>query len=603
MCGGSRYRHNALATVVMATIMTAAVMAPGPWLTPALADPGKPTVEFAWDGQFFLGQLPHGEEFLIEIALPVGQEFASAHIWKADGASCADRPRDAQGVSFQPLSQPLAGSAARAAAADKPENRVVIHAPDLQYSTAYCFRFKAIERLTPDDIAALRRAVEDLVVRMSPDNLRDAARRRDFLHRALGPLGDKKWRDATGQLVPLLDWVARRAEDDPAFERTRQAFDDESQARVRVADQVSKLRQLEVPDPGTAFGKQSSAVTAALKQRTSLIALAETNQFYRRDRSALDESGDDLSSAGQALQNTARQLESTAKEARTLACSSDKSGLPALERERAALDAEVRALDSEVTTLDAQLGAAPDQPGAERKRKARDKARAGRDRKRAEQSALKARSDARATLCDRLRDMEGYGRRLARDLDRQRERGRQRAELVRQFRARVQTMSDVEFPIEIVHGDAPIDPTYTERAGFYISGDVGVAYPYFSPGNIGASLFVGVSFHFTAVDKDIPLGQHDSLAKRCSLVAGVTITGVRDDADTVRGVAGDQAFLGGLGCRLTDYLRVAAGGALFRQRDPNPAIDREPLRIAPYVALSVDSDVIGLIKDLLSRGR
>lgn len=155
-------------------------------------------------------------------------------------------------------------------------------------------------------------------------------------------------------------------------------------------------------------------------------------------------------------------------------------------------------------------------------------------------------------------------------------------------------------------GTTPV-PSYTERAGLYISGDVGVMMPIFpATGEIGFAPLVGASFYLVPVDKDEPLkcaGTPDcDFWKRFALTGGIAIN-VRDSAGTVKGVIGDTGLFVGAGLRVTDYLRLGGGAVFVTQKSQNPLLPGEPVRAAPYVAASVDIDVAGTVKDIYTKGR
>ena len=154
-------------------------------------------------------------------------------------------------------------------------------------------------------------------------------------------------------------------------------------------------------------------------------------------------------------------------------------------------------------------------------------------------------------------------------------------------------------------------PSYTERAAWYFSLDMGVVMPFFttwgpiSAKSVDIAMYTGFNLYFTAVDKDDPLSNQGNfyvtLPQRFSISAGMTLDGIRDPEGSVSGIIGDKALLAGFGLRITDYLRVNSGAIFFRQANRNPVSGKKHLRLAPYLAFSIDMDVVGTIKDFFTK--
>jgi len=51
----------------------------------------------------------------------------------------------------------------------------------------------------------------------------------------------------------------------------------------------------------------------------------------------------------------------------------------------------------------------------------------------------------------------------------------------------------------------------------------------------------------------------------------------------------------GAGLRLTDVLRLGGGAIVIKGEDPDPTINRTRLRLTPFVALSADIDLAGVL--------
>ena len=158
--------------------------------------------------------------------------------------------------------------------------------------------------------------------------------------------------------------------------------------------------------------------------------------------------------------------------------------------------------------------------------------------------------------------------------------------------------------VQVLTSSASTDAlSYKERAGWYLSFDVGVLAPLLGESSATVTPYFGLNFYFAPVDKDVPLSVDGGLSKRFSLVAGITLGEVADTSASITGTAwsdSSRALLLGAGLRVTDYVRAGAGALFVRQADPNPVVSRQRLRLAPFVSLSVDVDMIGLIQDAFS---
>jgi len=150
------------------------------------------------------------------------------------------------------------------------------------------------------------------------------------------------------------------------------------------------------------------------------------------------------------------------------------------------------------------------------------------------------------------------------------------------------------------------NPSYTDAAPLYISGDVGITTPLFVNSDhwhgADAVLYVAASISLVAVDKDVPLAKEGDFLRRFSLVGGFTLGEVRNSDGSITGVFGGKGVLAGAGLRITDYVRVGAGAVILRQSDTNKLISDTHVRVAPYLSLSIDLDVAGLVTGMFTRG-
>lgn len=538
---------------------------------------GKPTVKFSWDGRFFFDDLPHGKAFLVKIAIPEGLTFKEGTVWRADG-KCEKTADKTRILPFE------------SADADG-ERTVTLSVPALKYSVAYCFRFKATEGLDREQIEALGTAVEAMIQAISERRLYTAARRAAFLKGKLGDLAS-----ATvvidDKAAQVLDWVTEWTEGEDRFVALWQQHGERQRAAGKVGDHADRLRRLDLGDDQLAVPGPPAALTSAIQGLDGVRKAIDKSGFARTVTAHLTSATPPtLTAVAVTLRENARSLREQAQRAHRQVCARRAKASMSLSE----LGIEIGRLQREIGDLERQLASTA--PGDRKDRAALEQLRA---RLEAAKRALVERRTDR--LCKNLINLRTYSGRLADALTDEAQAGVEIARLSGEIR-QVITDRKARIPVEVVHGTRSADPTYTERATAYISADVGAVFPRFSTSNWGASLFIGVNFTFRPVDKDIPLSEDGGFGKRFSLIAGLTVTEFRDEANSVTGVAGGQAALLGVGYRVSDYLRLGAGGVLFRQTHPNPAIDSKSLKVAPYVAISVDSDIGGLIKNVIVRGK
>ena len=586
MDGGARLCHHVFmclrrGLLVLSLSWLLATQALSPGRARADAPTSKPKIEFSWDGRFFFDDLPHGKPFLISTDIARGLTFKQGVVWKSGKKKCEQPDEGVQTLPFD-VDDTEAGKT------------VTLSVPALKYATAYCFRFTATEGLTSEQVGAIGAAVESMVKAISARQLYTADTRATFLTQELGKLARQSM-IIDEQPTTVIDWVTGWTESDARFVELWQQYGEREQAMRRVSDQADHLRTLDLADAQLVFAAMPSALASALKSHADVRADIERGNFSRAVTDHIAKtSPPTLGAEANALRESARTVREQAESARRQVCSGRASSSSSM----ADLAVEIERLQRDIVSLEAQgSGTAGTEPKGRKERAARAQREA---RLQASKQALIERRTDR--LCKNLLNLQAYADRLADALTDE----LQAAIVISQ---KSHAIGDVisarkaAIPVEVVHGTRSADPTYTERATGYISADVGAIFPRFSAGNWGASLFVGVNFSLSPVDKDVPLSQDGGFGKRFSFIAGLTITEFRDNAETVTGIAGGQAAVLGVGYRVTDYIRLGAGGVLFRQTHPNPAIDSKSLKVAPYFALSVDSDVGGLIKNLLTKSK
>ena len=104
--------------------------------------------------------------------------------------------------------------------------------------------------------------------------------------------------------------------------------------------------------------------------------------------------------------------------------------------------------------------------------------------------------------------------------------------------------------------------------------------------------YLGFEVGFRAMDKNIPLRliRYKSFWHHLSFMSGVTLRSLkienqRDD------FFGSSSLITGLGYRLNNYLRLTGGTVWFKATDPSKLSNNKPIRISPFVGLSIDLDV------------
>lgn len=132
----------------------------------------------------------------------------------------------------------------------------------------------------------------------------------------------------------------------------------------------------------------------------------------------------------------------------------------------------------------------------------------------------------------------------------------------------------------------------------YISADTGIVC---TPELEECNTYAGTNIYFRPINKAAPLDQFggffQTLDRRLSLTLGLTLQGVGDDK-TRDDLFNQQSLLLGLGARMTNSMRLTAGGLLFKERDPNPLVDDESLTTTYFFSLSFDIDVVPALQGI-----
>lgn len=130
----------------------------------------------------------------------------------------------------------------------------------------------------------------------------------------------------------------------------------------------------------------------------------------------------------------------------------------------------------------------------------------------------------------------------------------------------------------------------------YIGMDLGAAWS----GELdSALLYTAAHVYAVPVNRGARLGVHrgaDVLLKRLSLMLGLAVAGVADDAAGREELSGAGSPMIGIGLRLTRDLRASGGLLWFKQQDPLGG--PETTRTTWFTSLSIDLDVAGFVGKL-----
>jgi hypothetical protein len=127
----------------------------------------------------------------------------------------------------------------------------------------------------------------------------------------------------------------------------------------------------------------------------------------------------------------------------------------------------------------------------------------------------------------------------------------------------------------------------------HISADAGLVYGW----DLDETLtYVGANIYGRPINTDVSLASLKAEGlltwrHRLSLTLGATVESINKDGQR-KGIIGSSALVVGIGCRLTDVIRLSVGALVFKEENPNPLVtDDASLAVSPYVAISFDLDV------------
>lgn len=140
--------------------------------------------------------------------------------------------------------------------------------------------------------------------------------------------------------------------------------------------------------------------------------------------------------------------------------------------------------------------------------------------------------------------------------------------------------------------------SFATQSRNYISADTGIAC---APELSDCTTYAGTNIYFRPINKAAPLNQFggffQTLDRRVSVTLGLTVQGIGDGKTRVD-LFNQQSLLLGLGARLTNSVRMTAGGLVFKELDPNPLANDESLTTTYFLSLSFDIDVVPTLQGI-----
>jgi len=139
--------------------------------------------------------------------------------------------------------------------------------------------------------------------------------------------------------------------------------------------------------------------------------------------------------------------------------------------------------------------------------------------------------------------------------------------------------------------DLTASPTViTEGKNPYIGVDAGMGYAF----NLDKPyVYVGANFYRVPINKDqkgVPYWGVEGLNKRVSLLLGLATS-----IDGAKNLVGPGTPMAGLGYRFSRYVKLSTGSIVFKQKDENPLIDKDHVKLEPFVSISIDTDLKALL--------
>ncbi len=157
-----------------------------------------------------------------------------------------------------------------------------------------------------------------------------------------------------------------------------------------------------------------------------------------------------------------------------------------------------------------------------------------------------------------------------------------------------------EYIVEESGGTTGSDLTTKSKSKFTVRPDLGIGYA--SAGSFDKAVpFIGVRFNLRPIDPDIPSKSilYKNFWYRSSINISYTPISVSDNS-TRFDLYGSNNLLLGYGYRLNNAFNLSTGVLIFRRKDPDlsPFENGKKAAFMPYVALTVDFDIITALKSI-----
>jgi hypothetical protein len=138
---------------------------------------------------------------------------------------------------------------------------------------------------------------------------------------------------------------------------------------------------------------------------------------------------------------------------------------------------------------------------------------------------------------------------------------------------------------------------FDTRTTFSLTPDFGYVFYGFQKDFHGIAPYIGMQIEFRYFDKNVPFWLiHKNILHYLSFTTGLTLLSLKKEGKREDFFSG-KSLLAGIGFRLTNAIRITAGGILFNKENPNPYVDNKKLGITPFAGISIDLKIKSLVND------
>ena len=144
-----------------------------------------------------------------------------------------------------------------------------------------------------------------------------------------------------------------------------------------------------------------------------------------------------------------------------------------------------------------------------------------------------------------------------------------------------------------------VNGAFVTRSNSYVSADLGIAV---LPGINKLTPYIGTNIYFRPINFDAPLtwSGPDFLAKRFSLVIGVSVTSVARTNVRADLLSSNFNIVTGMGFRIVDWIHLGVGGLWYNKLADNPLNTNQEITGTPYVSLTFDLRIKTALNNLFS---